>query len=220
MLRASIRKTLDIRYASDKSVYVRRGAQNLPVRDTEGLRRLEYSKGVVSFESHPLDIPLEFVTNSEVVIVFMLEVVPVAEPEQWLRKQLLIRNGKPTVAAALLFSDEPQAALPKQSGLKVYRYATTDKNGTRKTLKGQPITVEGCLYNQIYSAVRETARMVEGIQIMGPSGLVDVRYPDATLHEIIANAAIHRDYSMADDIHVRVFDNRIEVESPGRRQPT
>lgn len=27
---------------------------------------------------------------------------------------------------------------------------------------------------------------------------------------------IHRDYSITDDIHVRVFDNRVEVENPGR----
>jgi len=26
---------------------------------------------------------------------------------------------------------------------------------------------------------------------------------------------IHRDYSINDDIHVRIFDNRIEVQSPG-----
>ncbi len=30
------------------------------------------------------------------------------------------------------------------------------------------------------------------------------------------NAVIHRDYSLNDDIHVRIFDNRIEIQSPGR----
>src|SRR5712691_7142152 len=47
-------------------------------------------------------------------------------------------------------------------------------------------------------------------------GLEQVKYPPETLHEIITNAAIHRDYSIADDIHVRIFDNRIEIQSPGR----
>jgi ATP-dependent DNA helicase RecG len=36
------------------------------------------------------------------------------------------------------------------------------------------------------------------------------------LHEIITNAVLHRDYSVADDVHIRIFDNRIEVQSPGR----
>ncbi len=35
------------------------------------------------------------------------------------------------------------------------------------------------------------------------------------MHEIITNAALHRDYSVPDDIHIRIFDNRIEVQSPG-----
>ena len=34
--------------------------------------------------------------------------------------------------------------------------------------------------------------------------------------EIIVNAIIHRDYSISDDVQVRIFDNRIEVVSPGK----
>jgi ATP-dependent DNA helicase RecG len=32
----------------------------------------------------------------------------------------------------------------------------------------------------------------------------------------LTNAVIHRDYGIADDIHIRIFDNRVEIESPGR----
>jgi ATP-dependent DNA helicase RecG len=46
-------------------------------------------------------------------------------------------------------------------------------------------------------------------------GLEAIEYPQEAIHEIITNAAIHRDYSLNDDIHVRIFDNRIEVQSPG-----
>jgi ATP-dependent DNA helicase RecG len=41
-------------------------------------------------------------------------------------------------------------------------------------------------------------------------------YPAEALHEVITNAVLHRDYSVADDVHIRVFENRVEVESPGR----
>jgi len=43
-----------------------------------------------------------------------------------------------------------------------------------------------------------------------------IEYPPETLHEIVTNAVIHRDYSIADDVHIRSFDNRIEVQSPSR----
>ena len=42
-----------------------------------------------------------------------------------------------------------------------------------------------------------------------------MEYPTIALHEIITNAVLHRDYSVKDDVHIRIFDNRIEVESPG-----
>jgi ATP-dependent DNA helicase RecG len=44
------------------------------------------------------------------IIEFMLNVVPTAEPEPWLRKQKLIQNGLPTVCCELLYNDEPQIA--------------------------------------------------------------------------------------------------------------
>jgi ATP-dependent DNA helicase RecG len=46
--------------------------------------------------------------------------------------------------------------------------------------------------------------------------LEKIEYPIETLHEIITNAVLHRDYGVADDVHIRIFDNRVEVESPGR----
>jgi ATP-dependent DNA helicase RecG len=159
---------------------------------------------------------MDMVTNSVTVMEFMLEVVPTGEPEAWLRKQLLIRDDLPTTASVLLFADEPQAALPKQSTIKIYRYSGVDDVGSRATLQGQPITIEGDIYKQIHEAVERTVAMVEGIRLMGPSGMEDVEYPQVALHEIITNAVIHRDYSITDDIHVRIFDNRIEVASPGR----
>jgi ATP-dependent DNA helicase RecG len=57
---------------------------------------------------------------------------------------------------------------------------------------------------------------VEQVKRLGDKVLESVRYPPEALHEIITNAVLHRDYSVADDIHIRVFDNRVEVESPGR----
>lgn len=215
VLKASIQRTPDVRRASNGEVYQRLSAQNRPVSDFDALTRLEYGKGIRSFETHPLDIPLESVTNSEAIIGFMIEVVPSGEPESWLRKQLLIRDDKPTVAANLLFSDSPQAGMPKQSTVKLYRYATGASEGSRKNLMGQPTTIEGNLYDVIRETVEKTVTLVEAISIMSPTGLQPARYPKVTLHEIITNAVIHRDYSVADDIHVRVFDNRIEVQSPG-----
>lgn len=208
-------KSRDIVAATSGDVYIRRGAQNLPVSTPEALERLSLNKGISSFESRTIDAPEESISNSTEVIEFMLEVVPHQDPEKWLRKQMLVVDGKPTVAGALLFAEEPQALLPKRCGIKVYRYRTVDDEGTRESLDGIPSTVEGSAYRQVYSAVASTKAIVEGIRKMTSQGLASIEYPEETLHEIITNAVLHRDYSIPDDIHIRIYDNRVEVESPG-----
>lgn len=141
--------------------------------------------------------------ESGVTKEFIQYVVPNAQPEAWLKKQSLIVNEMPTVAGVLLFSEEPQAQLPKRCGIKVYRYKTQEKEGFRDVLTFIPITVEGHLYQQIKKAVGVTVAETEKIPHMGTGGLEQIKYPPETLHEIITNAVIHRDYSIADDIHVR-----------------
>lgn len=216
VLHAQIQRTQAIMKASDGIPHVRRGAQNLPIATPEALKRLEYSKGIVSFESETLNASKELVVDSPVTRDFLRHVVPTAAPEPWLRKQLLLRDERPTVACYLLFAEEPQGALPKRCGIKIYRYKTKDPEGFRDVLAFDPVTIEGCLYEQIKNAVIETTRIAEEIPRMGDDSLERIQYPPETLHEIITNAVIHRDYSVADDVHIRIFDNRIEVQSPGR----
>lgn len=216
VLHVTIQKTRTVMHATDGKVYVRRGAQSIPCISPADLDRLSRNKGITSFEAQTVLAPLEAISNSETVIGFMLAVTPSAEPLPWLKKQLLIHDGKPTVAALLLFSDEPQAALPKRSAIKIYRYKTAEVQGARDTLDFDPITVEGCLCEQISTSVQRTSDIIEQVRVLGPDGLEPITYPHVTLHEIITNAVLHRDYEIADDVHVRVFDNRVEVESPGR----
>lgn len=215
VLRVEIQKSRDVKVASDGKAYVRRGAQNLPVTTEEAITRLRRSKGITSFETEPVAVDKLLVITSMPITRFMSEVVPVAEPEVWLKKQLVIVNDRPTVAGLILFADEPQAALPKRCGLKIYRYKTKDEEGTRETLDFDPVSVEGCAYDQIMDAVQRTTDIIESVRINTPMGLESVNYPTTALHEIITNAVIHRDYSIADDVHIRIFDNRVEVISPG-----
>lgn len=216
VLHVIINKTKDIKVASDDKPYIRMGAQNLPVDTIEALERLKLNKGLTSFETETVNATLAIITNSIKIIGFMIEKIPNAEPEPWLKKQQLIQNDKPTVAGILLFAEEPQAVIPKQCGIKIYRYKTTNAVGSRDTLDFDPITIEGCVYDQIKNAVNKTAEIVENISVYTSTGLEKAKYPKETLHEIVTNAVLHRDYSLADDIHIRIFDNRIEVESPGK----
>lgn len=208
-------KTQEILVASSGKVHVRRSSQNLPVDGDEAVERLKFDKGIKSFEDEVTAAPLAEVNNSLVLLDFLLEVVPTSEPEEWLSKQRVIVDGHVTVAGVLLYSDLPQAILPKRSAVKILRYQTKEE-GERDFLAFDPLTIEGPLYSLVYDSVERCKKIVEDIKKLGPEGLEPVVYPEEALHEVLTNAVLHRDYSVAADVQVRIFDNRLEIESPGR----
>ncbi len=216
VLKADIHKVKEIKYASNGIAYVRRGAQNLPMDTAQKLKRLEYDKGITSFESELVNVDPILIENSQTLKEFVKSCVPSSDPKTLLHKQHLVMTDKPTVAAILLFSETPQAILPKYCGVKILRYRTRETHGDRETLSPEIVTVEGCVYDIIKETVSKVVNMVEKARVLYQGHLVSIEYPHETIHEIITNAVLHRDYSIASDIQVRIFDNRIEIESPGR----
>jgi ATP-dependent DNA helicase RecG len=178
--------------------YSRRGAQNIRL-NRDQLRQLEYSKGLVSFEDEKLDGDDSVLVDSPVLVGFMEQIIPRAEPAKWLRKQRLVVDDRVTVAGDVLYAEEPQVFLPK-AAIKIYRYQTSDQ-ASRESLEGQPLTIEGCAYQQIKEAVAEVVRIVEKLPVMRDSGFEAIKYPDTAIHEIVTNAVIHRDYSLNDEIN-------------------
>jgi len=63
ILKVQVSKTRDIKHASNGKVYIRRGAQNLPIKDKEKIEILKRDKGLVSFETEPVNCDLTNITN-------------------------------------------------------------------------------------------------------------------------------------------------------------
>lgn len=121
VLRITIFKTPSIVYTTDGKVYIRKGAQSLPVDTIEKLRRLELDKGISSYEDEPIiDSSIEDVTEAETFKKFSQSIIPEVIPDLWLKKQRLYKNGKLTVAGEMLFSDEPQFVCRKDRQLKCF----------------------------------------------------------------------------------------------------
>ncbi|OOO25765.1 ATP-dependent DNA helicase RecG [Agrobacterium sp. YIC 4121] len=215
VLHINIFKSQEIISATDGKIYVRRNAQSLPLSGAEAVDRLKYDKGVRSFEDEPVNIEVEEITNSVAILEFLLDAIPTGEPLEWLTKQRVITGDRPTVAGILLFSDNPQSILPKRSAIKILRYQTK-KEAERDFLAFDPVTIEGPIYSLIYDAVDQVKQIVEGMEKLGEEKMEKVSYPEEALHEIVTNAVLHRDYSVASDVQIRIFDNRVEIESPGR----
>lgn len=118
----------------------------------------------------------------------------------------------PTVAGLLFFGRHPQGALP-QARIWLVRYP-----GKSSSPDPQRQEVEGTLPEQIQQVEAFlNAQMRRGRMWMDGERVEVTEYPIEAVREAIVNAVAHRDYSLqGDQIRVQMFQNRIEVYSPGR----
>lgn len=130
----------------------------------------------------------------------------------------LIRDGALNFAGCLVFARNPQQALP-EAYIRVLRYRGEERGtGARQQLQ-EDVRVEGPIPHQILEAqqvIKDLQPRRRALQPTGRFGDIGLVPEDAWLEGVV-NAAVHRSYSLAGDhIRVEIFDNRIEVTSPGR----
>ncbi|WP_051772729.1 tetratricopeptide repeat protein [Saccharothrix sp. NRRL B-16314] len=134
-------------------------------------------------------------------------------PWEFLDRTQLRTCGRLTRTGALLFTIDPTATCPSAM-VKCARYFGTDRSATR-----DPSTVEGPIARQVAEARRFVARYARvgerpSAERAESGPVYDL--PMVAVREIIVNALVHRDYSQLDScVHVRLFDDRLEVSSPG-----
>lgn len=217
-LRITIEKSESVHKTANHTVYIRKSAQSLPVKDPAQIQALSYAKGESSYEDTIVNSAVaEDIFESKEIVNFLHDYSPQSDPVDFTINQNLVnrKSFDPRTAGILLFSDNPIPLLPKRCGIKINRYETSEEVPEREHLKDQ-FSIEGCLNEQINKASEIITGIMESVQIMGTKGLEKVKYPPETIWEILVNAVIHRDYSISDDIQVLVFNNRIEIKSPGK----
>jgi ATP-dependent DNA helicase RecG len=88
--------------------------------------------------------------------------------------------------------------------------------GAKPNMRKPPRTLRGPLIRMIDDAVRHVLdELAEGVELASSGFKVRHRYPERVVKEAIVNAVIHRDYRLNRDILIRIFDDRLEVDSPG-----
>jgi len=217
-LRVAVEKTAAVHQTSDGTVYQRHGAQSLPIDDPQRVTELAFAKGAVSFEDQLLkDVPPEQIVESAELRVFLSDYSPKTDPLEFCINQNLLdyRTWAPRVASVLLFHPNPSAINPRKCAVKITRYETREDEPEREHL-GPQFTIEGPLYRVIHDSIAKIQEIMESVTIWTTEGLTNAKYPPESIWEILVNAVIHRDYAISDDTQVLIFDNRIEVLSPGR----
>lgn len=220
VLHFSVPKSPKVHYTAQGKCFVRINARNKEITG-ERIIQLSYSKGAFQYEKQPVqNAEIEDLVNSPHLKSYMSRIGTTLAAETFLRKQRLLAKHEddvyPNVGGVLLFDEEPQATLDTRCAIKVYRLRTTEAQYKREQLEEMPSTINGPIEHQIHAALAKIGEILSGVTYYEAGKLVKLRYPTEAIKEILVNAVIHRDYSLNDDIHVRIYDNRIEIQSPGR----
>jgi ATP-dependent DNA helicase RecG len=217
-LRVQVEKNAKVCKTSDGTVYARYGAQSLPLKNPERIMQLSYAKGAASFEDQEaIGVKTEAIVDSKVLQDFLSVYSPKTDALDFAVNQNLVNSSSwvPRIAAVVLFHENPQAHLPRKSAVRVTRYETREDDPERDHLKDSYL-IEGPAYELIRNTIAKTAEIMSTVAVWTPDGIGTLEYPPEALWETVVNAIIHRDYSISDDIQILIYDDRIEISSPGR----
>lgn len=135
--------------------------------------------------------------------------IPVA---QLLNNLGLARDATLNLAGLLLFGRQPQRHRPALV-VKAVSFVGSDPAGTRYR---DSEDISGCLldmYKDTMGFLTRNLRHIQGDKGFNSEG--DLEVPVHALEELVVNMLLHRDYFVSAPWRVMVFDNRLELISPG-----
>ena len=133
--------------------------------------------------------------------------------EQALVAKRALKNGRATLAGLLFFGIEPQNFKPVFT-IKTVSYFGNDIAGNN--FRNKPNDLTGTipeLYKQGMLFLTASLFHLQKEADFNSKGVLEVS--KIALEEILQNALLHRDYFINAPIRVLIFDNRIEIISPG-----
>jgi predicted HTH transcriptional regulator len=135
--------------------------------------------------------------------------------EKALEVKKVIRDGRATLAGLLFFGKDPQRKKPAFT-VKAVSFAGNDLSGKRYRSKPPDFigTIPDLFKQALDFCSANLQHMQEKENEFNTIGKLEVSR--TALEELIQNALIHRDCFKNSPVRLHIFDNRIEIISPGR----
>ncbi|RMG27120.1 MAG: transcriptional regulator [Methanobacteriota archaeon] len=212
-----IPRGIDKPYAVNRTdVWIKKGADKRRASIEEVLR-LAQSVGLVYADETPTSATLNDF-DKEFFVRWYRENLN-KDPEQigipferLLKNMKLARDGQLTLAGLLLFGKTPQTFRP-QFGIKATYFAGNSVTANQFLDKED---IHGKLFEQYKQAnafIRRNLRRVQQGEEFNAPGVLEI--PEEAFSEIVANAIVHRNYYISAPIQIYLFDDRVEIHSPG-----
>lgn len=219
VMAVSVQEGVDKPYFSnDGIIWVRSGADKRKVTSREEIRRLFAEADLI----HADEIVVERSTINDLDKDFFAEYYERVNNRPWgaegipqlqlLQNMNLADGERLNLAGILLFGSNPQKFKP-QFVIKAVHFKGNEST-TNKYIDSEDI--EGRITNQFVLSMAFLKRNLQkeqnnrGINTLGEMGI-----PEAVFEELLVNALVHRDYFIDAPIRLFMFENRIEIISPG-----
>jgi ATP-dependent DNA helicase RecG len=200
------------------AIWVKSGSDKRRVTAREEMQRMFQTAQLV----HGDDVPVPGTSISDIDLEYFRRFFR-SRFEQELEEQNLslgqvlsnmrvVRNDTLTVTGALLFAREPQVFLPVFH-VKAVSYPGNDIHATTYLDSADILGRIETQFEDALGFVLRNLRREQGGQ--GVNSLGEIEIPRIVLEELLANALIHRDYFVSAPIRIFVFDDRVEIISPG-----
>jgi len=125
---------------------------------------------------------------------------------------LATENGKLNLAGVLLFAEQPEFIVP-QFVVKAVRYPGNEIHGTDYVDTEDFSGPLRRIFDDSLGFVMRNLHKVQAGRGVNAPGLPEV--PEIVFEELLVNALAHRDYLISAPVRLFIFDNRIEIISPG-----
>jgi len=220
---------------NNKNTYFIRAGTQTREPTTEELGRLFQQRGSFRSELRPVSgatfADLDFRRLKNYFAGVRQQEVPADDDQAaWqtllFNTEIMVEDGI-TVSGVLLFGRTPNRFLP-QAGIDAAAYPGMNKDYAareRAPLRG-PMTpllndngeiVEAGLVEQALAFVKRNIPVAGQLEDGGARREEIPAYPVEAVREAVVNALVHRDYLLsATDIELSIYDDRMEIVSPGR----
>lgn len=216
-----VAQSLKVHANQKDEVFYRVGDKSKKLSFDERLQLL-YDKGEIIYESKPVfgaslkDIDLQLVHQYINLIGYS------KSPMEYLEEnyQMIVKSGndyKVSNAAILLFGKKPQNFFPRAQ-VRFIKYEGTEALTGAQMNVMKDVIFDGTILDMVRKSIDFVGTQIREHTYLGPDArfVTKAEYPEFVWKELIINAITHRDYSiLGTDIQIKMFDDRIMVESPG-----
>ncbi|MFN6027660.1 MAG: ATP-binding protein [Planctomyces sp.] len=199
-------------------IWVKSGSDKRRVTAREELQRMFQTAQLV----HGDDIPVPGTSVSDIDVEYFRQFftkrfgMDLEEQglslAQVLTNMRLLSTGLLTVSGALLFATDPTPLVPAFH-VKAVCYPGTDSHASQYADSADIYGRIDSQFEQAMSFVLRNLRREQRDQGVNSEGILEV--PRIVFEELLANAIIHRDFFVSAPIRIFMFDDRVEIISPG-----